>query len=67
MVILSAYDDEHYVRAALAAGVSGYLLKTTAERRTGPALARCLLRPTGRPRPARGQGEKDLVGRGPSR
>ena len=28
VVILSAYDDEHYVRAALAAGVSGYLLKT---------------------------------------
>jgi DNA-binding NarL/FixJ family response regulator len=29
VLILSAYDDEHYVRAALAAGVSGYLLKTT--------------------------------------
>ena len=29
MLILSAYDDEHYVRAALAAGVAGYLLKTT--------------------------------------
>lgn len=28
VVILSAYDDEHYVRAALAAGVAGYLLKT---------------------------------------
>jgi DNA-binding NarL/FixJ family response regulator len=28
IIILSAYDDEHYVRAALAAGVSGYLLKT---------------------------------------
>ncbi len=28
VVILSAYDDEHYVRAALAAGVRGYLLKT---------------------------------------
>ena len=28
VLILSAYDDEHYVRAALAAGVSGYLLKT---------------------------------------
>jgi DNA-binding NarL/FixJ family response regulator len=28
LVILSAYDDEHYVRAAMAAGVSGYLLKT---------------------------------------
>lgn len=28
VLILSAYDDEHYVRAAMAAGVSGYLLKT---------------------------------------
>ncbi|MGD0880595.1 MAG: response regulator transcription factor [Acidimicrobiales bacterium] len=28
VVILSAYDDDHYVRAAMAAGVAGYLLKT---------------------------------------
>ncbi len=28
VLILSAYDDEHYVRAAMSAGVSGYLLKT---------------------------------------
>lgn len=28
VLILSAYDDDDYVRAALAAGVSGYLLKT---------------------------------------
>lgn len=28
VVILSAYDDPHYVRAAMAAGVAGYLLKT---------------------------------------
>jgi DNA-binding NarL/FixJ family response regulator len=28
VVILSAYDDENYVRAALGAGVAGYLLKT---------------------------------------
>jgi len=28
VVILSAYDDEHYVRAAMAAGVGAYLLKT---------------------------------------
>jgi len=28
VIVLSAYDDEHYIRAALAAGVSGYLLKT---------------------------------------
>jgi DNA-binding NarL/FixJ family response regulator len=29
VLILSAYDDEDYVRAALSVGVSGYLLKTT--------------------------------------
>jgi len=28
VIILSAYDDEDYVRAAMEAGVSGYLLKT---------------------------------------
>ena len=28
VLILSAYDDENYVRASLAAGVAGYLLKT---------------------------------------
>jgi len=28
VLILSAYDDEHYIRASLAAGVAGYLLKT---------------------------------------
>lgn len=28
VIILSAYDDEDYVRAAMDAGVSGYLLKT---------------------------------------
>ena len=28
MVILSAYDDEDYVRAAIESGVAGYLLKT---------------------------------------
>ena len=28
VVILSAYDDPEYLRAALAAGVAGYLLKT---------------------------------------
>ena len=29
VVVLSAYDDDAYVRAALACGVSGFLLKTT--------------------------------------
>ncbi len=29
VVVLSAYDDDEYVRAALGCGVAGYLLKTT--------------------------------------
>ena len=29
VIVLSAYDDPDYVRAAVAAGVAGYLLKTT--------------------------------------
>lgn len=29
VVVLSAYDDDAYVRAALSSGVAGYLLKTT--------------------------------------
>ncbi len=38
IVVLSAYDDEDYVRAALAAGVAGYLLKTM----PGDELARAV-------------------------
>ena len=30
VVILSAYDDDEFVRAALEAGATGYLLKTMA-------------------------------------
>ena len=40
VMILSAYDDEHYVRAALAAGVSGYLLKTLPSHDWSPAPGR---------------------------
>ena len=61
VVILSAYDDEHYVRAAMAAGVSGYLLKTL----PGDELVRALRDacsgaglPAGGPL---GRGEKDPV------
>lgn len=61
VVILSAYDDEHYVRAAMAAGVSGYLLKTL----PGDELVRALRDAcsgagllTGGPL---GRGEKDPV------
>jgi DNA-binding NarL/FixJ family response regulator len=63
VVILSAYDDDHYVQAALAAGVSGYLLKTmpgddltgsVVAARTGttvldPALVARLARPRSAP------------------
>jgi DNA-binding NarL/FixJ family response regulator len=64
VVILSAYDDEHYVRAALAAGVSGYLLKTLPSYELVTALRDAYLgagRLTGLPR---GRGEKDPMGHG---
>ncbi len=38
VVILSAYDDDDYVLAAMDAGASGYILKTT----TGQALAEAI-------------------------
>jgi DNA-binding NarL/FixJ family response regulator len=60
VVILSAYDDPHYVRAAMAAGVTGYLLKTLPSHELVEALrdactgaGRLGARPVGR-------GEKDV-------
>ena len=65
VVILSAYDDEHYVRAALAAGVSGYLLKTLPSHELVAALRdACAAGPSATAVP-RGKGEKDLVDPGP--
>jgi DNA-binding NarL/FixJ family response regulator len=65
VVILSAYDDEHYVRAALASGVSGYLLKTLPSHELVAALRdACSGGPTSGAA-LRGQGEKDAVDRGP--
>jgi len=61
VVILSAYDDEHYVRAALAAGVSGYLLKTLPSAELVAALRDACAgggRLQGGPR---GRGDKDTV------
>jgi len=61
VVILSAYDDEHYVRAAMAAGVSGYLLKTLPSNELVEALRDACAgagRLSGAPQ---GQGEKDAV------
>ena len=58
MLILSAYDDEHYVRAALAAGVAGYLLKTTpSDELIRSIRAACEGSHAPRPRPV-GRGEK---------
>jgi DNA-binding NarL/FixJ family response regulator len=61
VVILSAYDDEHYVRAAMAAGVSGYVLKTMPSHQLVTALRDACAgtgQLSGLPR---GRGEKDLV------
>ena len=59
VVILSAYDDEHYVRAALAAGVTGYLLKTLPSHELVAALTEACSGPGG-PAVPLGRGEKDL-------
>jgi len=62
VVILSAYDDPHYVRAAMAAGVSGYLLKTLPSHELVDALLEACSGSTplaGRPR---GRGERDSTG-----
>ena len=64
VVILSAYDDEHYVRAARAAGVSGYLLKTLPSHELVAALRDACLAGTAGSTSPRGQGKKDLVDRG---
>ena len=65
VVILSAYDDEHYVRAALAAGVSGYLLKTLPSHELVAALRDACSGVQAGGAPPRGQGEKDLGDQGP--
>jgi DNA-binding NarL/FixJ family response regulator len=65
VVILSAYDDEHYVRAALAAGVSGYLLKTLPSHELVAALRDACAAGPSAPAVPRGKGEKDLADLGP--
>jgi DNA-binding NarL/FixJ family response regulator len=64
VVILSAYDDEHYVRAAMAAGVRGYLLKTMPSDELVARL-REACDGSGTVAPE-GSGEKDRVGDGGS-
>ncbi len=58
VVVLSAYDDEHYVRAALAAGVSGYLLKTLPSIELVAAIREACTGAWAAHGPARGKGEK---------
>ncbi len=58
VLILSAYDDENYVRAAMAAGVSGYLLKTMpSDELIQSIVAACEGTGLAAPRPT-GSGEK---------
>lgn len=59
VVILSAYDDEHYVRAALAAGVSGYLLKTMPSAELVAAIRQVCAGTWPDHAATRGKGEKD--------
>jgi len=59
VVILSAYDDEHYVRAAMAAGVSGYLLKTMPSHELVDALRQAYAGGRALAGVPQGTGEKD--------
>ncbi len=65
VVILSAYDDEHYVRAALTAGVSGYLLKTLPSHDLVAALRDACTGTSSHAAVLRGEGEKDETDRQP--
>lgn len=62
LVILDAYDDEHYVRAAMAAGVSGYLLKTMPSEQLVDALRNTYASGRGLAGAPQGKGEKDPSG-----
>ena len=59
VVILSAYDDPDYVRAAMAAGVSGYLLKTLPSRELVDALRDACSGTAPLGGSPRGRGERD--------
>lgn len=62
IVILSAYDDPDYVRAAMAAGVSGYLLKTLPSHELVDALREACTGTIHLGGSLRGRGERDAVG-----
>jgi DNA-binding NarL/FixJ family response regulator len=61
VVILSAYDDPHYVRAALAAGVAGYLLKTLPSHELVQGLRDACVDAGSRTALHRGHGENDPI------
>ena len=65
VVILSAYDDPDYVRAAMAAGVSGYLLKTLPSRELVDALRDACSGTAPLGGSPRGRGERDADDPGP--
>jgi len=60
VVILSAYDDPDYVRAAMAAGVSGYLLKTLPSRELVEALREACSGTAPLGGSPRGRGDRDV-------
>ena len=66
VVILSAYDDPDYVRAAMAAGVAGYLLKTLPSHQLVEALRDACAGKAGLRGAPRGRGEKDVTDRAPA-
>ena len=63
VVILSAYDDPDYVRAAMAAGVAGYLLKTLPSHELVEALREACAGNAELRGTPRGRGEKDVTDR----
>jgi DNA-binding NarL/FixJ family response regulator len=65
VVMLSAYDDPDYVRAAMAAGVAGYLLKTLPSHELVEALRDACAGTARLGGPPRGRGERDIADRVP--
>ncbi len=61
VLILSAYDDQTYVRAALAVGVAGYLLKTAPGEELIRSIRAACETPTVATAGPSGRGEKDAA------
>lgn len=61
VLILSAYDDQTYVRAALAVGVAGYLLKTAPGDELIRSIQAACQAPTATTTGPSGRGEKDAT------